>query len=41
MGVMKVTKEGLLLTELNPEFTIDQIIEATEAELIIDDKLKK
>lgn len=41
MGVMEVTKDGLLLTELNPEFTIEQIIEATEAELIIDEKLKK
>lgn len=41
MGVMEVTKDGLLLTELNPEFTIAQIVEATEAELIIDDKLKK
>lgn len=40
MGVMSVTPEGLELTEINPEFTIDQIQEATEAKLIISDKLK-
>ncbi len=35
MGVMEITKEGILLKELNPEYTIEQIQEATEAELII------
>lgn len=35
MGVMLVTPEGLLLTEYNPEFTVEQIQEATEATLII------
>jgi len=39
MGVMVVTAEGLLLTEYNPEFTIEQIKEATEAELIISESL--
>jgi len=39
MGVMVVTEEGLLLTEYNPEFTIEQIKEATEAELIISESL--
>lgn len=34
MGVMLVTPEGLLLTEYNPEFTVEQIQEATEATLI-------
>lgn len=35
MGVMDVTDEGLVLTEYNPEFTLEQIQEATEAKLII------
>jgi len=40
MGVMKVTKEGLVLKEINPEFTLDEIKKATEAELIIPEDLK-
>lgn len=40
MGVMKVTKEGLLLTELAPETTLDEIKAATGADLIIDPNLK-
>lgn len=40
MGVMKVTKEGLLLTEIAPETTIEEIKQATEAELTIDPNLK-
>lgn len=40
MGVMEVTKEGLVLKEINPEFTLDEIKAATEAELIISDDLK-
>lgn len=39
MGVMEVTEEGLVLTEVNPEFTIEQVKEATEAELIIAENL--
>ena len=35
MGVMEVTSKGLLLKEINPEYTIDEIKFATEAELII------
>lgn len=35
MGVMKITKEGIVLTEYNPEYTPEQIQEATEAKLII------
>ncbi|WP_116114374.1 3-oxoacid CoA-transferase subunit B [Austwickia chelonae] len=35
MAVIKVTDEGLVLTEYNPEFTVEQIQAATEAELII------
>ncbi|MCD5410707.1 MAG: 3-oxoacid CoA-transferase subunit B [Clostridiales bacterium] len=41
MGVMKVTTKGLLLTELNPEFTVDDIKKATDAELIISYDLKE
>lgn len=41
MGVMEVTPEGLVLTEYNPEFTLEQIQEATEAELIIPEGIKE
>lgn len=40
MCVLDVTEQGLLLTEYNPEYTLDQIREATEAELIISPDLK-
>ena len=40
MAVIKVTPEGLVLKEYNPEFTVDEIITATEAPLIIADDLK-
>ena len=40
MGVMEITKGGILLTELHPDFTVEQIQEATEAELIISPNLK-
>lgn len=41
MGVMEVTPEGLVLREYNPEFTIEEIQAATEAELIIAEDLKE
>jgi len=41
MGVMEITKDGILLTELHPDYTVEQIQEATEAELIISSALKK
>ncbi|MBE6081814.1 MULTISPECIES: 3-oxoacid CoA-transferase subunit B [Tissierellales] len=41
MGVIEVTKEGLVLKEINPEFTIDEIKSVTEAELIIPEDLKE
>lgn len=41
MGVMEVTDKGLLLKEINPEFTVEDIQNATEAELIITDDLKE
>lgn len=41
MGVIEVTDDGLLLLEYNPEFTVEQIQEATEAKLKISDNLKE
>ncbi len=40
MGVMEITPEGILLKELHPDYTVEQIQEATEAELIISPELK-
>ena len=40
MGVMDVTPEGLVLSEYNPEFTVEEIQAATEATLIISPELK-
>ncbi len=40
MGVMDITPDGIVLREYNPEFTLEQIQEATEAKLIISDDLK-
>lgn len=40
MGVMEVTPQGLLLTEIHPEFTPEQVQEATEAPLIISKEIK-
>ncbi|MDD2635393.1 MAG: 3-oxoacid CoA-transferase subunit B [Bacteroidales bacterium] len=39
MGVMEVTDKGIVLKEINPMFTVEQIQEATQAKLIIDDNL--
>ncbi|MDR2146195.1 MAG: 3-oxoacid CoA-transferase subunit B [Tannerella sp.] len=41
MGVMEITPEGIVLKEINPEFTVEQVQEATEATLIVDEELKK
>lgn len=40
MGVIEVTGNGLVLTELHPEFTVEQVIAATEANLTISPNLK-
>ena len=37
---MMVTPEGLKLTEINPEFTVEDVKNATGCELIIADDLK-
>ena len=39
MGVMEITREGILLKEINPEYTIEQVKAATGAELIISTEL--
>ncbi|MCT4592765.1 MAG: 3-oxoacid CoA-transferase subunit B [Anaeromicrobium sp.] len=41
MGVMEVTKDGIVLVEINPEFSVEDVKNATEAELIISENLKK
>ena len=40
MGVMRVTPEGLVLEEINPEFTVDEVQAATGCKLIICENLK-
>ena len=40
MGVIEVTEKGLVLREISPEVTIEEIKAATGAELIITDDLK-
>lgn len=40
MAVMEVTKEGLLLKEIAEGLTVEDVINATEAELIIPDDLR-
>lgn len=40
MAVIDVTENGLVLSEYNPEFTTEQIQEATEANLTVSDALK-
>lgn len=41
MGVMDITDKGIVLKEINPHFTVEQVQEATEATLIIADDLKE
>ncbi|GHV43879.1 succinyl-CoA--3-ketoacid-CoA transferase [Bacteroidia bacterium] len=40
MGVMEVTDKGLILREINPEFTPEQVQAATEASLTVAENLK-
>lgn len=40
MGVIEVTPEGLVLVEINPEFTVEDVLAATEADLIISENLR-
>ena len=41
MAVIEVTDKGLVLKELGPEATIEDVKAATEAELIISEDIKK
>ncbi|MDN5342193.1 3-oxoacid CoA-transferase subunit B [Oceanotoga sp. DSM 15011] len=40
MGVIEVSEDGLILKEINEEFTVEEVKEATGAELIISKDLK-
>lgn len=40
MGVMEIAPEGIVLTEINPEYTVEQVQEATQCRLIISPTLK-
>lgn len=40
MGVMKVTEKGLVLKEIAPETTVEEIKAATEADFTVDENLK-
>jgi acetate CoA/acetoacetate CoA-transferase beta subunit len=40
MGVMEITPEGIVLTEIHPEFTVEEVQAVTEATLIISKDLK-
>ncbi len=39
MAVMEVTKDGLVLKETAPGITVDQVVKATEADLIVPDNV--
>lgn len=39
MGVIEVIDKGLVLTEVNPQFTVSEVIQNTEADLIVDEYL--
>ena len=39
-AVFKVTPEGLLLTEINPDYTVEDLKKCTEANFVVSDKLK-
>lgn len=41
MGVMEVTEKGIVLKEINPEFSVEDVKNSTEAELIIAEDLKE
>jgi len=40
MGVMEITPEGILLTEIHPDYTVEQVQEATGPKLIISPTLQ-
>jgi acetate CoA/acetoacetate CoA-transferase beta subunit len=40
MGVMDITPQGIVLKEINPEFTVEQVQQATGVKLIVADDLQ-
>ncbi len=40
MGVMEITDKGIVLIEINPRFSLEEVKEATGAELIVSEDLK-
>ena len=40
MGFMHVTHEGIVLEEINPNYTVEQVLAATDAKLIVPVNLK-
>lgn len=40
MGVIEVSESGLILKEINPEFTVEEVQKFTEPKLIISEQLK-
>jgi acetate CoA/acetoacetate CoA-transferase beta subunit len=40
MGVFEITSDGIVLTELHPDFNVEQVQQATEAKIIISPDLK-
>ena len=40
MCVLEVTDKGLLMTEINPEFTVEQVQAATAAPITVSENLK-
>lgn len=40
MGVMEITPEGIKLTELHPDYSLDDVKAATGCELIVDENLQ-
>ena len=41
MGVIEVTDEGFVLRELHPDYTVEDVREATDAEVVVPDDLKE
>ncbi|MCL2028307.1 MAG: succinyl-CoA--3-ketoacid-CoA transferase, partial [Bacteroidales bacterium] len=41
MGVMEITEKGIVLKEIHPEFSVEQVQAATEARLVISADLKQ
>lgn len=40
LGVMEITSQGIKLLEINPNYTVEEVQNLTEAKLIVDENLK-